>query len=151
MRKPNPNPIIKTPSIEPKAGFTLLEIMLVVVIIALLAGAAVQFMGGNVDIAQSTRVKTDIQAISTQLKVYQALNGFLPSTEQGLKALVEKPETEPRPAQWHQFFEKVPHDPWDKEYIYVAPGKHNPNSFDLYSSGKDRTPDTGDDIGNWDN
>jgi general secretion pathway protein G len=132
-----------------QGGFTLLEIMMVVIIIALLAGAAIHFMGGNVGIAQETRVKTDVQAISTQLKVYQALNGFLPSSEQGLKALVSQPTSDPRPRQWRQFFDKLPLDPWQNEYNYMSPGKRNPNSFDLFSSGNDRKAGTPDDVGNW--
>lgn len=137
------------PAPKPQAGFTLLEIMLVVMIIALLSGAALYYMGGNLGIAQETRVRTDLQSISTQLKIYQASNGFLPTTEQGLKALIERPETEPKPKQWRLLFEKMPQDPWGMDYNFVTPGKHNPNSFDLFSAGADRKPGTADDIGNW--
>ncbi len=129
-------------------GFTLLEIMLVVMIIALLGGAAIYYMGGNVGVAQDTRVRTDLQAISTQLKLYQATNGFLPTTEQGLAALISPPTTEPKPKQWRQFFEKMPEDPWGNAYRYEAPGKHNPHSFDVYSIGTNKL-DAADDIGNW--
>jgi len=130
-------------------GFTLLEIMLVVAIIGLLAGSAMYFMGDNLFVAQETKVKADIRGISTQLTVYQASNGFLPTTEQGLKALVVKPTTEPIPRNWRQGFTEVPLDSWKQEYHYREPGKHNPNGFDLFSGGKDRKPDTADDIGNW--
>jgi general secretion pathway protein G len=132
-----------------RSGFTLLEIMLVVMIIALLAGSAIYFMGGNIEDAQRVRATSDIRSISTQLMVYQASNGFLPSTEQGVKALVSKPETEPRPRSWRQYMSEVPRDPWDQEYFYEQPGKRNPNGYDLYSAGKDRKPGTADDIGNW--
>ena len=132
-----------------RSAFTLLEIMLVVIIIALLMGAAIWGMAGNLEQAQATRVQADINSIGTQLTVYQGTNGFLPSTEQGLKALVAKPEGEPKPRSWRQYMKSVPTDPWDKPYIYVQPGKRNPSSYDLYSSGKDRLPDTADDIGNW--
>ena len=141
--------ILKPAPKKTKGGFTLLEIMLVVIIIALLGGAAVYYMGGNVGIAQDTRVKSDLQAISTQLKLYQALNGFLPTTEQGLKALVTQPTSEPKPKQWREFFTKIPQDSWNSDYHYVTPGKHNPNTFDLFSAGADRKPGTPDDIGNW--
>lgn len=144
---------MRNPMLSPKkstAGFTLFEIMLVVVIIVLLGGAAINYMGGNVGIAQETRVRTDLQAISTQLKIYQAVNGFYPTTEQGLAALIAAPTTEPKPRQWRQLMEKMPIDPWGNNYHYVSPGKHNPNSFDLYSAGADRKADTADDIGNWD-
>ena len=131
-------------------GFTLLEIMLVVMIIALLAGSAIYLMGGNLGVAQDVRVKADIQAIDMQLKLYQSMNGFLPTTEQGLQALVVRPDTDPKPTQWRQFLPKIPLDPWQNPYIYENPGKHNPNSYDLYSAGPDRKPGTDDDIGNWD-
>ncbi len=133
-----------------RSAFTLLEIMLVVMIIALLAGAAIYTMGGNVGVAQDVRVHSDIESISTQLKLYESFNGFLPTSQQGLQALVTRPDSEPQPRQWRQLFEKLPLDPWQNAYIYVQPGKHNPNSFDLYSAGADRKPDTDDDIGNWD-
>jgi general secretion pathway protein G len=130
-------------------GFTLLEIMLVVLIIGLLIGMAVKYLGGNIDIAMKTRAQGDIQSVTTQLMIYRAQNGFFPTTEQGLKALTAKPETDPRPRNWSQLMPTVPRDGWDMEYNYVAPGKHNPNSYDLFSSGPDRKPDTADDIGNW--
>ncbi len=123
--------------------------MLVVIIIALLGGAAVYYMGGNVGIAQETRVRSDLQSISTQLKLYQASNGFLPTSEQGLSALVEQPTTEPKPKRWRPLFEKMPEDPWGNPYYLVVPGKKNPNTFDLYSAGADRKTGTEDDIGNW--
>lgn len=137
------------PGKKPASGFTLLEIMLVVSIITLLLGAAIYNMGGNVGVARDTRVKSDIQSISTQLKLYQATNGFYPSTEQGLDALVHQPTTVPKPKQWRLLFEKLPTDPWGNPYHYVTPGKKNPSSFDLYSAGGDLKPDTEDDIGNW--
>lgn len=131
-------------------AFTLLEIMLVVMIIALLAGAAIHFMGGNLGIAQDVRVKTNLQSIATQLKMYEAMNGFLPTSEQGLQALVVRPDSDPKPTQWRQLLDKLPVDPWQNPYVYENPGKHNQNSYDLYSAGPDRKPGTDDDIGNWD-
>src|SRR5947209_4294267 len=131
------------------SGFTLLEIMLVVTIIALLLAAAVYGLRGNLGFAQDTRVKADLQAITTQINVYQGINAFYPSTSQGLMALVVRPEGEPQPRQWRQMLPKVPLDPWGNPYLYVTPGKHNPDTFDLYSAGPDRKPDTADDIGNW--
>ncbi len=133
-----------------ESGFTLLEIMLVVMIIAVLMGSAIYLMGGNVGIAQDVRAHADIQAIDTQLKLYQTLNGFAPSTEQGLQALVAKPDSSPIPTEWHQFMTKMPQDPWHHPYIYENPGKHNPNGYDIYSAGSSGQPGTGTDIGNWD-
>ncbi len=127
----------------------MLEIMLVVMIIGLLVASAIYLMGGNVGIAQDVRVKGDMQAMSTQLKIYQVMNGFLPSSSQGLVALVNRPDSEPKPKQWKQLMEKMPVDPFGSEYVYEFPGKKNPKSFDIYSKGQDRIPNTDDDIGNW--
>ena len=128
-----------------QSGFTLLEIMLVVTIIALLLGAAIYKLGGNVEYARATRVAADMQGINTQLKLYESMNGFLPTTEQGLKALVQQPSTEPRPSRWYQLYKELPKDPWNNDYVYLNPGRKNPNSYDLYSAGQDRKPDTADD------
>jgi len=145
-----PAPRKPAPRKKESGGFTLLEIMLVVSIIALLLGAAIYNMGGNLGLAQETRVQTDIQAITTQLKIYQATNGFYPSGEQGLEALVNRPTTAPVPKNWRMQFEKLPLDPWGNPYLYEVPGKKNPRSFDLYSAGPDTKSGTEDDLGNWD-
>jgi len=129
-----------------RSAFTLLEIMLVVTIIALLVASGIYFTKGQYEFAQDTRIRGDLQSISSQLKLYQAMNGSYPSTEQGLKALVNRPDGA---RQWRQLLDRVPNDPWQSEYVYVAPGKHNTEGFDLYSKGPDKRPDTGDDIGNW--
>jgi general secretion pathway protein G len=126
-------------------AFTLLEIMLVVTIIALLLGAAIYKLGGNVEYARHTRVAADIQGINTQLKLYESMNGFAPTTEQGLQALVTQPQTDPRPTRWYQLYKELPKDPWNNEYVYLNPGRKNPGSYDLYSAGPDRKPDTEDD------
>ena len=131
------------------AGFTLLEIMLVVMIIAVLAGSAIYFMGDSFGVAQRTRVNADVKTIKTQLMVYEATNGFPPTTEQGLKALIAKPESSPKPRSWQKLMEQVPIDPYGMEYHYVQPGVHNAGSYDLFSSGKDRIVGTPDDMGNW--
>ena len=131
------------------AGFTLLEIMLVVMIIAVLAGSAIFFMGDNLGVAQKVRVDADIKLMKVQMTTYQGLNGFLPTTEQGLKALTIKPESSPKPRAWQKLMEQVPLDPYGNEYQYVSPGVHNPDSYDLFSAGKDRKPGTPDDMGNW--
>ena len=132
------------------AAFTLLEIMLVVIIIGLLVGMALKFTGGHLNEARTVKVKGDIQQLRTLLLMYQASNGFYPSGEQGLKALAIKPESEPRPRNWQQLDNEVKRDPWDKEYFYVYPGKHNPKEYDIFSAGPDRNPDTEEDnIGNW--
>ncbi len=126
-------------------GFTLLEIMLVVTIIALLLGTAIYKLRGNVEISRGVAVQSSIQSIRTQLKLYESMNGFTPTTEQGLRALVNQPDGDPKPTRWTQLFDSVPKDPWGNEYIYVSPGRKNPNSYDLYSAGPDRKADTADD------
>ena len=132
-----------------RSGFTLLEIMMVVAIIGLLAGAAVTSLSGNLLTAKETTCKADIQNIQTQLMVYESMNGFAPSTEQGLKALVEHPTSTPAPRSWRRLLKELPKDPFGYEYNYTYPGKHNPDSYDVFSSGKDGIPGTEDDIGNW--
>lgn len=131
------------------AGFTLIEIMLVVMIIIVLMGSAVFYLANNLDIAKEQRVRGDLTSISTQLKLYETLNLMLPTNEQGLKALVERPTTQPIPPRWKQLFEKLPVDPWGTPYQYRFPGRKNPRSFDIYSLGPDRV-ESADDIGNWD-
>jgi general secretion pathway protein G len=126
-------------------AFTLLEIMLVVTIIAILMGAAIYRLAGNVEIAKHTAVSADVQALGTQLKLYESMNGFFPTTEQGLQALVTQPGSDPKPARWYQLFKEVPKDPWHNNYIYRCPGVKNPGTYDLFSAGPDRIPDTADD------
>ena len=126
-------------------GFTLLEIMLVVTIIGLLLTAAIFGFRGNVEYSRRVRVQGDVQGITTQLKLYESMNGFYPTTDQGLRALVAQPDTDPKPSRWLQLFDKIPKDPWQSDYIYRCPGLKNPNGFDLYSAGPDRVPDTADD------
>jgi len=104
----------------------LLEIMLVVTIIALLLAAAIKFMSPNVDIAKRVRVAGDIQAIKTSLLAYQGINGFYPTTEQGLQALVTAPSTDPRPSRWQQFMEAVPTDPGVIHTFTALPDKRIP-------------------------
>jgi general secretion pathway protein G len=129
------------------AAFTLLEIMLVVGIIVIILGVAVSKLGNTTGVAKDMAVRSGIQTISTQLRLYESMNGFLPTSEQGLQALVTKPSTEPVPARWYQLFKELPKDPWGNDFVYLAPGRKNPDSYDLYSAGPDRKADTADD--NW--
>ncbi|HTL78433.1 MAG TPA: type II secretion system protein GspG, partial [Candidatus Babeliales bacterium] len=73
------------------------------------------------------------------------MNGFFPTTEQGLSALVAQPSSDPRPTRWYQLFKELPKDPWGSDYIYRYPGLKNPGGYDLYSAGPDRQADTSDD------
>jgi general secretion pathway protein G len=126
-------------------GFTLLEIMLVVSIIVIILGVAISKLGNTTGVAKTMRVQADIQAIKTQLQLYESMNGFYPTTEQGLQALVTQPQSDPRPTRWYQLFRELPKDPWGSDYIYRDPGQKNSDSYDLFSAGPDRKPDTADD------
>lgn len=129
-----------------QSGYTLFEIMLVLGIIAVLVGSAIYMLVGNIDVAKEQRVNSDIEAISMQLRTYEMLNYRMPTTEQGLKALVSQPSTEPRPRRWKQLMKSAPIDPWGAEYVYRNPGKKNPSGFDVYSLGPDGK-ESDDDIG----
>lgn len=128
-----------------QSAFTLLEIMLVVSIIAVLLSVAIYKLRGNLETGKMVAVQSDLQSIRTQLTVYESFNGFVPTTEQGLQALVTRPSTDPQPSRWTKLLDSVPKDPWQTPYIYVSPGRKNPAGYDLYSAGPDRKPDTPDD------
>jgi general secretion pathway protein G len=130
-------------------GFTLLEIVIVMTILAILGGSAVYLLKGNVDVAKESRVDSDIQSISTQLQLYESRAGRMPTTEQGIKALAEKPTTEPIPERWTSLLEKEPKDPWQQPYRYTYPAVKSKKAFDIWSVGKDGQDGTADDIGNF--
>jgi general secretion pathway protein G len=141
--------VIKASVRAAEQGFTLLEIMVVVVIIGLLAAMVVPSFMGNVDKANVSRVKGDIRGIETALNLYRLENFRYPSTEEGLQALVTNPGETAAP-NWTQKLRKLPVDPWNNPYQYASPGQHG--DFDVYSWGADRQ-EGGEginaDIGNW--
>ena len=139
---------MKKPSSRFSFGFTLLEIMLVLGIIAILVSSGIYLLTGNMDVAKDTRVDSDIKAISTQIKTYEMSNYAPPTTEQGLLALVEPPTAAPEPRRWKKLLEELPKDPWNRDYMYRSPGIKNPSGFDLFSLGVDGI-ESDDDIGNW--
>lgn len=118
-------------------GFTLIEIMVVVVILAILAGIIVPRIMGRPEEAKRTKAQVDIKAVEEALNLYKLDSGAYPSTEQGLDALVKKPETKPVPEKWRAegYLSKLPTDPWGRTYQYLSPGEHG--DFDLYSFGAD--------------
>ncbi|MEA1969665.1 MAG: type II secretion system major pseudopilin GspG [Thermodesulfobacteriota bacterium] len=125
-----------------KKGFTLIELMVVVVILGILASLIVPKLMGRTDDAKLVKAKVDIAAVETGLKLYKLDNGFYPTTGQGLAALIEEPDTEPVPEKWHRggYLDKAktPRDPWKREYLYLCPGVHN--DFDIISYGADGSP-----------
>ena len=135
---------------NPNAGFTLIEIMLVIVIVIALMAVLIPNVQLALNDSRKSTAQIYAQSLSNDITLYEATNGFPPTTQQGLAALVVKPTSEPIPRKWSQRREKIEPDPWGMEYHYEYPGKHNPKSFDIYSSGPDRQPGTDDDVGNWD-
>lgn len=133
------------------SGFTLIEIMIVVIIIASLAALVMPRLSGRSDQAKEVVAQTDINSsISLALKLYQLDNGRFPTTDQGLAALVSKPSGAPVPPNWKEpYLDKKPIDPWGSPYQYKSPGVHNTSTFDLSSFGKDGLEGTADDIKNW--
>src|SRR6187399_2854756 len=117
-----------------RSGFTLLEIMLVVAIIGVLLAAAIYKMAPALDVAKGMRVKADIQSIRTSLLSYNGSNGFYPSSEQGLQALVTRPGSEPAPTSWRRLMDDLPKDPWGSNYIYRNPGRKNASGYDVFSA-----------------
>ena len=130
-------------------GFTLIEIMVVVVIIGLLAAIVAPNLIGNIDRAAVTRAKADIRAIDSALSLYRLDNFRYPTTDEGLQALVTNPGESSAP-NWKQYLRSVPPDPWNNEYQYISPGQHL--EFDVFSYGADGQ-EGGEginaDIGNW--
>ena len=137
-----------------RRGFTLIEIMVVMVILGILAGLIIPRIMGRPEEARRTKARIQIESIETALKLYKLDNGSYPTTEQGLQALVEPPSVDKLASAWREggYLEKgkVPKDPWDSEYVYLCPGIHG--DFDLVSYGADgETGGEGKDmdINNW--
>ena len=114
-------------------GFTLVEVMVVVVIIGVLAALIVPRVLGRSDEARATAAKHDIAAIMQSLKLYRLDNGRYPTSDQGLQSLVTKPERPPLPANWKPYLDKLPKDPWGSPYQYLNPGVHG--EIDVFSLG----------------
>lgn len=128
-------------------GFTLIELMLVVVIIGALVAMVMPRLTGRGEQARVAAATADINAnIATGLKLYELDNGNFPSTSEGLNALLSKPATA---RNWNgPYLERKPLDPWGRDYEYKAPGEHRKSDYDLYSLGKDGV-ESADDIKNW--
>jgi general secretion pathway protein G len=133
------------------AAFTLIEVLVVVAILGILAAIVVPSIMGRPDEAKRVAAKADVGAIVQTLKLYRLDNGFYPSTDQGLGALVQRPGTNPVPGNWKPYLERLPKDPWGGDYQYLNPGVKS--EIDVFSLGADHARG-GDgnaaDIGNWD-
>jgi len=135
-------------------GFTLIELMVVIIILGILAMYIGPKIMGRPEEAKQVKARVDIAALETALKLYKLDNGVYPGTEQGLFALVEKPETGTIPAKWREggYLEKgrVPKDPWGNDFIYLSPGVND--EYDIISYGADGVPGgegPNKDINNW--
>jgi len=123
-----------------KAGFTFIELMAVIVILGLLAMIVMPRFFERIDTAKITAAKVQIKNFEAALKLFYLDNGFYPSTEQGLQALVEKPTTGRIPKHWREggYLEKkqIPKDPWGNDYVYLSPGRHG-EEYEIICYGRD--------------
>jgi general secretion pathway protein G len=136
-----------------KGGFTLLEMMVVILILGILATIIVPRFVGQTDEARRKAAMVQIRNLEDGLNMYRIDNGIYPTTEQGLDALVRKPASAPEPTHWREggYFPKIPLDPWGRAYVYLSPGSHG--EYDLISYGGDGEPGgegKNEDIESWD-
>ena len=137
-----------------RAGFTLIEIMVVIVILGLLAALVVPKLIGRTEEAKKTQARVQIRNVEQALELFKLDNGFFPTTDQGLEALVRMPEAGRTPNNYRRggYLDRLPKDPWGNAYVYVSPGSHG--DYDISSYGADGTPGgEGEDadINSWDN
>ncbi|MDF1758773.1 MAG: GspG family T2SS major pseudopilin variant LspG [Legionellaceae bacterium] len=131
-------------------GFSLIEIMVVVVILGILAALVVPKIIDRPDEARIVKARQDVLAIQNALELYKLDNGFYPSTDQTLMALVEKPSSSPAPNNWRLYLKSLPKDPWGRDYLYLNPGQHGDiDVFTYGASGKPGGEGLSAEIGNW--
>ena len=142
---------MKRLSTKTSRGYTLMEMILVLGIIALLLGTGAYVMKGVMGSADDGRAHSDIKTIDASLIRYKINAGWYPSTQQGLEALVKRPSGNPAPKKWQQLLKNEENltDPWGRPYQYRQPGKFNTDSYDIFSTGPDGQEGTEDDITNW--
>jgi len=143
---------MSSPSFSLQRGFTLIEIMIVIVILGILAALIVPKFMDRPDEARAVAAKTDIAALTSALKLYRLDNQRYPTTEQGLNALVTRPSVAPEPINWKPggYLERLPNDPWGNPYQYLNPGLHG--EIDVFSFGADGKPGgegNDADVGSW--
>lgn len=135
-------------------GFSLIEIMVVLVIIGLLVSIVAPNVLDQADDARTKKVVADFSAIETALSIYRLNNYIYPTSEQGLEALVNKPTIDPIPNNWKKggYLKDLPYDPWQRPYLYLSPAEFSDREFDIYSLGADGVTggeDQNADIGSW--
>lgn len=136
--------------VQKNAGFTLIEVMVVVIILGILAAIVVPRVMDRPDDARITKAKQDIRALESALNLYKLDNFVYPTTDQGLEALVAKPAGTPEPKNWKRYMDRLPKDPWGVPYQYLSPG--NKSDVDIYSLGADGQlggEGANGDVGNW--
>ncbi len=132
------------------SGFTLIEVMVVVIILGILAAIVVPRVMERPDEARITKAKQDIRALEAALNLYKLDNFAYPTTDQGLEALVQKPGGSPEPKNWKKYMDRLPKDPWGEPYQYLSPGTKG--EVDIFSLGADAQQGgegPNGDIGNW--
>ncbi|MDB6018664.1 MAG: xcpT 11 [Pedosphaera sp.] len=128
-------------------GFTMVELLLVLMILGILAAIVLPKFSGRTEQARRTAAQTQIHTFSTVLDAFEVDNGYYPKGKNGLGDLVQKPNDAQN---WHgPYIESVPVDPWGHPYVYDCPGKHRPTSYDITSGGPDGRLGNDDDISNW--
>ena len=137
-----------------QAGFSLIELLVVLVILGLLVSIVAPNVLDRADQARVQKVQADFKAIETALKMYRLDNFAYPTTDQGLGALVEKPTIDPIPRNWKPsgYLDELPRDPWGRGYLYLSPAEYGDGEFDLLTFGADGISggeDQNADIGNW--
>lgn len=132
-----------------QSGFSLIEVMVVLLIIGMMAALVAPAILGNQESAQLKKAAIDIQQLESAIQMYKVRTNLLPTTEQGLEALVSAPTIEPVPRNFpaEGFINRLPQDPWGNDYYLLSPGEMG--TFDIFSAGPDMQPGTDDDIGNW--
>lgn len=135
--------------IRRQSGFSLIEVMVVLLIIGMMAALVAPAILGNQESAQLKKAAIDIQQLESAIQMYKVRTNLLPTTEQGLEALVSAPTIEPIPRNFpaEGFINRLPQDPWGNDYYLLSPGEMG--TFDIFSAGPDMQPGTDDDIGNW--
>ena len=134
-------------TVSKQGGFTLIEVMVVVVILGILAAILVPKVMDRPDQARKIKAKQDIRALEAALNLYKLDNFVYPTTDQELEALLERPSS-PEPPNWKDggYLDRLPKDPWNQDYLYLSPGENG--AIDVFSMGADQQP-SDDDIGNW--